>query len=130
MLTIGLLLAITFLPGAVLFRLPIADRARRAALPADERAFWMVITSVGLSTTVAFALAALGAYTLERLVMINLILAIGLAVGSGGALRLGAPARWPDWTAALPAAPCAETCPGETGTRERTARARYRFTAE
>ena len=104
MLTIGLLLAITFLPGAVLFRLPIADRARRAALPADERAFWMVITSVGLSTTVAFALAALGAYTLERLVMVNLILAIGLAVGSRGALRLGAPARWPDWTAALPAA--------------------------
>ncbi len=75
MLTIGLLLAITFLPGAVLFRLPVADRARRAALPADERAFWMVIISVGLSTTVAFALAALAAYTLERLVTVNLILA-------------------------------------------------------
>ncbi len=43
--------------GAVIFRLPIADRPKRAALPAEERLFWAVIISVVVSTTLAFALA-------------------------------------------------------------------------
>jgi len=104
MLTIGLLLAITVLPGAVVFRLPIANRAGRAVLPADERVFWMIIISVIVSTTAAFVLAALGAYTLERLALIDVILAAGLAVLSGGALRLGPSAPRPDWSAILPVA--------------------------
>ena len=102
MLTIGLLLAIAFLPGAVLFRLPVADRSRRAALPAEERVFWMVAASAVVSTTVAFVLAAMDAYTLERLASVNVILAAVLAVASGGNLRLGA--RMPGWTAGVPAA--------------------------
>ena len=36
--TIASLIAIAYLPGAVVFRLPIADREKRAALPAEERA--------------------------------------------------------------------------------------------
>ncbi|RPI49946.1 MAG: hypothetical protein EHM55_22590 [Acidobacteria bacterium] len=102
MLTIGLLLAVTCLPGAVLFRLPVADRSKRAALPAEERAYWMIVMSVIVTTTVAFILAAMDAYTLERLAIINTILAIVLVVASGGNLRMGA--RTPDWTAVFPAA--------------------------
>ena len=41
MLTIWLLLAITVHRARFIFRLPFADRSRRAALTIDERAFWM-----------------------------------------------------------------------------------------
>ena len=37
-LTLLSAIVVGWLPGAVLFRLPIADRSRRAALPAEERA--------------------------------------------------------------------------------------------
>ena len=104
MLTIWLLLAITVLPGAVIFRFPFADRSRRAALPIDERAFWMVVTSVIISTTVTFVLAAMGAYTIERLALFNTLLAIGLAIASGGNLRLTPKNGSVDWTAVLPVA--------------------------
>src|SRR5688572_26649342 len=102
--TIAFLLAIAYLPGAVIFRLPIADRAKRAALPAEERLFWAVILSVALSMTVAFVLAAMSAYSLEWLVGLNVGLAIVLALSSLGDLRLGSVAPWPRWTAGLPAA--------------------------
>ena len=46
-----------WLPGAVLFRLPWADRPRRAALDSEERLFWAVMVSVAVSLSVAFALA-------------------------------------------------------------------------
>ena len=104
MLTIWLLLAITVLPGAVIFRFPLADRSRRAALTIDERAFWMVVTSVIISTTVTFVLAAMGAYTIERLALFNTLLAIGLAIASGGNLRLTPKNGSADWTAVLPVA--------------------------
>ena len=42
MKTLGLLLAVAYLPGAIIFRLPVADRSKRAALPAEERQFWAV----------------------------------------------------------------------------------------
>ena len=58
--TIASLCAIGWLPGAVIFRLPVADRAKRAALPAEERVFWAVVISVTTTTTLAFALAAMG----------------------------------------------------------------------
>ncbi len=64
MLTIASLIAIAYLPGAILFRLPVGDRAKRASLPADERVFWSVIISIGITTTVALLLAAMRAYTL------------------------------------------------------------------
>jgi hypothetical protein len=104
MLTIGLLLAIICLPGAVIFRLPIAGRPKRAALSIDERAFWMVVISVIVTTTAGLVLAAMGVYTLERLVLFNVILAIGLAIASGGNLRLDGKTGSSSWTAVFPAA--------------------------
>jgi hypothetical protein len=40
LITIASLIAVAYLPGAVIFRLPVADRSKRAALPAEERLFW------------------------------------------------------------------------------------------
>ena len=87
--TIASLIAIAYLPGAVVFRLPIADREKRAALPAEERLFWAVIISVIITTTLAFVLAALASYSLGALVWCNVALAAGLALASLGKLRLG-----------------------------------------
>ena len=101
--TIASLIAIAYLPGAVIFRLPIADRPKRAALPAEERLFWSVIISIIVTTTVAFVLAAMSAYSLAALVWCNVALAAALALASLGNLRLGATAPWPNWTAVLPA---------------------------
>ena len=62
--TLIYLALIAYIPGALVFRAPIANRDRRAALPADERAFWAVVISVLLSTTIALGLAAAGGYSL------------------------------------------------------------------
>jgi hypothetical protein len=102
--TMATLIAIAYLPGAVIFRLPIAERDKRAALPAEERAFWAAIISIVVTTTVAFGLAAMSAYSLTALAGCNALLAAVLALAARGSLRLGAGARWPRWTAALPAA--------------------------
>ena len=103
LITFASLIAIGYLPGAVIFRLPIADRAKRAALPAEERLFWTVVISVILTTTVAFALAAMGAYSLTAVAWCNVALAAVLALSSRGRLRLGAVATRPVWTAVIPA---------------------------
>ena len=103
-MTLASLIAIGFLPGAIIFRLPIADRAKRAALPAEERLFWAVIISVVLTTTVAFVLGAIGVYSLRAVVWSNVALAAVVALVSKGKLRLGAAATRPGWTAAIPAA--------------------------
>ena len=102
--TIASLMAIGWLPGAIIFRLPVADRAKRAALPAEERLFWSVVISVTTTTTVAFVLAAMGVYSLPALVWCSVGLAAVLALVSRGNLRLGAAAPRPDWRAAIPAA--------------------------
>lgn len=104
MLTIAFLLAVAYLPGALIFRLPIADRAKRAALPPEERLFWMVMLSVIVSTTAALLLAAMSAYSLEWLAGFNVGLAVMLGLASRGDLRLGSAARWPHRTAMFPAA--------------------------
>ncbi|HET9467919.1 MAG TPA: glycosyltransferase family 39 protein, partial [Vicinamibacterales bacterium] len=102
--TVAFLVAIAYLPGAILFRLPVADRAKRAALPAEERVFWCVVLSVGVTTTLAFLLAAMSAYSLEWLVAVNVGLSAVLTLGARGNLRFGSTARRPDWTVALPVA--------------------------
>jgi hypothetical protein len=104
MLTIFSLLVVAYVPGAVIFRLPIADRPKRAALPPEERFFWAVMISIAVSTTTAFLLAALGVYSLALLVACNIMLAIGLVLGSAGNLMLGASAGKPRWTLVLPLA--------------------------
>jgi hypothetical protein len=89
------LLIVGWLPGAVIFRLPIAQRDKRAALDADERAFWAVLLSVAVSTSIVVLLAAIERYTFQRLLAADLaIAALGVLVGRfdlrlAGAKRLG-----------------------------------------
>jgi hypothetical protein len=103
-LAIVSLVAIAYLPGAVILRLPVADRPRRAALPADERAFWAVIISCTVATLAVLVLAAFGAYTFRRLLAAEAALAALLAAAARGKLAYGPSARRPSWTVALPAA--------------------------
>jgi len=102
--TLLALFVVGYLPGAVLFRLPVGDRSKRAALAAEERAYWAAMLSVVLSTTVALALGWLGIYTLERLLACNVSLAVALATASRGDLRFGTAAPKPGWPALIPVA--------------------------
>ena len=104
LLALAGLIALAYLPGALLYRLPIADRPRRAALPADERAFWAVILSCTITTLAALALAAAGAYTFQRLLAADIALAAVLLVTVRGRLGYGSTAAPLSWTILLPAA--------------------------
>jgi hypothetical protein len=64
-------LLVGYLPGALLFRLPVGERARRAHLGADERVFWHVLLSVAWSLALVLALAACDAYRFNRLLAAN-----------------------------------------------------------
>ena len=95
-------LLIAYLPGALIFRLPVAGRSRRAALSAEERVFWAIAISVALSSVLAFTLAATGSFRLERLLLIDggISLTIGLVWRTR--LRLAGEATRPTRTAAAP----------------------------
>lgn len=95
---------VAYLPGALVFRLPICDRARRAALAAEERVFWAVLISAAWSTLIVIGLAGLESYTFTRLLIVNGVLS-GLLVLAGrqGLLYRGEAAR-PGWRALIPAA--------------------------
>ena len=95
------LLIIGWLPGAVIFRLPIADRDRRAALGADERLFWAIILSAVVSNSVVLALAAADCYTFERLLLADLGIAFAAAAAGRFSLRLGNSASKPDFAILL-----------------------------
>lgn len=99
-----IVLLIAYLPGALIFRLPGTGRSRRAALTAEERGFWAVAISVALSSVIAFTLAAIGWFQLERLLLINggISLAIGLLWRTR--LRFAGDAPRPTRTAAAPVA--------------------------
>jgi len=71
-----------YLPGAVIYRLPILDRAKRGALWAEERAFWHVLLSIAWSVLFVFATAALGVYSYERLLLTNFVLSLGLVAAA------------------------------------------------
>src|SRR5689334_11319421 len=92
-LTLIELLVLSWLPGAVMFRLPLLDRDRRAALPAEERGFWTVILSLVTSLGLVLAMAALHRYSLKRLLIADLAICVALAVVSRFDLRLGPKAR-------------------------------------
>lgn len=102
--TIGELLAIAYLPGALIFRMPVADRDHRASLPVEERAFWAVLISLSLSSAVVLALAAAGGYTFDRLVWIDLLVCLAVAIAGHRRLRYGIEARRPTWTLLIPVA--------------------------
>jgi uncharacterized membrane protein len=98
------LLAIAWLPGAIIFRMPYAARDRRAALPAEERCFWAVVISVAISLSIVLMLASIGRYTFERLLIGDLVTAAVAAAISRFRLRLGALAPRPGLTALIPLA--------------------------
>jgi hypothetical protein len=90
-LTLIKLLIVGWLPGAVIFRLPIADRDRRAALDAEERLFWAVIISAAVSLSVVLGLAAAHRYSFGRLLAADLAIAFVAAAAGRFRLRLQAP---------------------------------------
>lgn len=96
------LLLIGWLPGAMLFRVPFAERDRRASLDAEERAFWAVIISVALSLSLTLALAAAHRYSFKRLLIADALVAGGALLVSRFHIRLGPVARWPSATALVP----------------------------
>jgi 4-amino-4-deoxy-L-arabinose transferase-like glycosyltransferase len=104
-MTVLLLLpVIAWLPGAVLFRLPLLSRDRRAALDAEERLFWSVVLSVAISLSIVMALAAAHRYSFGRLLAADVLVTLALAALARGRLRLGAAAPMPGPAALLPLA--------------------------
>jgi hypothetical protein len=97
------LIIITYLPGALIFRMPVGHREIRSALPAEERAFWAVMLSVLLSTSIALALAAAGAFTLSRLVAIDALIGAGILAVWRRRLALDPLAPLPGRSALVPA---------------------------
>jgi hypothetical protein len=95
---------VAWLPGALLFRLPLLDPRGRAALPAEERALWAMVLSSGLSVMLTLGLAVFGWYTFERLLLIEAGLVVLLAILCRGRLRLGPDAPRPGLGALVPVA--------------------------
>ena len=75
----GSAVAAGYLPGALLFRLPVLDRHRRAALDPAERVFWAVVISATLTLVISFVLAAAGQFRWRYVVGADLILAALIA---------------------------------------------------
>ena len=97
-------LLLGYLPGALIFRLPLAGRADRAGLPAEERLFWHVVISLAVTSICGLGLAAAGSYRFERLLWLNGALCVLFAAVGPRRLRLGPGAPWPGWSALVPAA--------------------------
>ena len=103
-LTIGQLLLIAYVPGALLFRLPFADRELRASLPAEERVFWAVILSVLTTSLAALALAAAGQYAFHRLLIVDALVSFVVLTVANRRLPLPTSAPRVTWTALVPLA--------------------------
>jgi hypothetical protein len=97
-------IVIGWLPGAVVFRTPWLARERRAALDASERIFWQVLIAVALSVASVLALASVGRYTFERLLIVDAGIALAGAIAASFRLRLGPAARGPGLDALIPIA--------------------------
>lgn len=102
LLAAGFVLAAGWLPGAITFRLPLASRDTRAALPAEERIFWYVLISLCWSVALTFGLAAVSAYSLPRLLVINLAVALVLVLVYRRRLAFGKAAPRVGVTAVIP----------------------------
>jgi 4-amino-4-deoxy-L-arabinose transferase-like glycosyltransferase len=93
---------VLYLPGALLYRLPVWQRSTRAGLAAEERVFWALIISAAWSTSVVLALASIDAYSFSRLLTVNTVVS-GLMIAVGrGRLRYRGEARPPHWSSAMP----------------------------
>ncbi len=71
LLTLLEIALLAYVPGALFFRAPILDPARRRTLPAEERLFWAIVLSVSLSCMVTLGLASVGWYRYGRLLGVN-----------------------------------------------------------
>ncbi|RPJ58607.1 MAG: hypothetical protein EHM24_28575, partial [Acidobacteria bacterium] len=98
------IVVVAWLPGALVFRLPVAERSRRAALDLDERVFWEVVISLSWSSAAVLALAFAGRYSLHALLAVNAGVSAGIALVWRTRLRLGASAGAARWTLAIPVA--------------------------
>lgn len=96
------LATIGWLPGAAMFRVPWLDRERRAALDAEERVFWAVVLSLGVSLSAALALASVHRYSFRNLILADLAVATLCVVLARRQLRLGTTARRVSFTAVVP----------------------------
>ncbi len=97
-------LLVFYVPGALIFRIPLTGRGARAALDAEERVYWHVLLSIAWSLAVVLAMAALDVYRFERVLIVNA--AVSLVIVGAGRTRLlyrGAAPR-PGWTAVMPVA--------------------------
>ena len=93
-----------YLPGALLYRLPFGNRPARAALGADERAFWAVVLSLAWSLAATLALASVDAYRFGTLLALNAAVCLLLAAIGHRRLKYSPAAeRW-RLSAAVPAA--------------------------
>jgi hypothetical protein len=102
--TLGPALLLGYVPGALLFRLPIAQREYRALLPAEERVFWSVILSSMWSLVLVLVLAGAGHYSFERVLTINAAISIGMALAWRARLSYQRHAPAVSWTALVPVA--------------------------
>jgi hypothetical protein len=100
---LGLVL-VAYLPGALVFRWPTANRRSRAGLTAEERVFWAVVLSVALSCAVTVALAAIGQYRFRTLLLVDVAVSAAIAALGRGRLLFRGEAPRPGWTALAPAA--------------------------
>lgn len=96
-------LLIGALPGALVYRLPFFDRPRRAALLAEERAFWSIVISVALSLAVVVGLALAGRYSFDRLLVVNGIASVLLLAAGHVRLLYRGEAPAPSWSVLAPA---------------------------
>lgn len=96
------LVLLTYLPGALLFRLPLGNRVCRSALRAEERLFWSVLLSLLLSSFVALVLGLAGGYQFWRVVEVNAAIAATLLLVFRGRLRFGSSAPRPGWASLQP----------------------------
>jgi hypothetical protein len=103
LIQLGIVAIVAWLPGAVLFRLPIGERRKRAALDAGERLFWVVIISLAVSLSLVLAMAAIGRYSLNRLLVADIVIALLLSGAARFQLTFGADAPRPGSAVLLPA---------------------------
>ena len=101
---LAVIVVISYLPGAFVFRIPGHERWRRSEFRPEERTFWAVVISIAISSTVALGLAALELYRFERLLLVNVVLCVIIASRYRRRLLWDTPVRRLGVTALAPVA--------------------------